>query len=96
MACFLSRVILIEQLFFLVFGASSPESAADDTRLQQVALEGRGATMVAAKKSWLAYSLRWFSVSERLFPILLLLTHHKGWLLTDVMFQDYQPNRWTE
>ena len=42
----------------LVFGASSPESAPDDTRLQQVALEGCGATMVAAKKSWLAYSLR--------------------------------------
>ena len=79
-----------------VFGELIPESAADDTRLQQVALEGCGATMVAAKKSWLAYSLRWFSVSERLFPILLLLTHHKGWLLTDVMFQDYQPNRWTE
>ena len=41
-----------------MFGELIPESAADDTRLQQVALEGRGATMVAAKKSWLAYSLR--------------------------------------
>ena len=35
-------------------------------------------------KSWLAYSLRWLSVSERLFPIL-LLPQHKGWLLTDVL-----------
>ena len=35
-----SQVILIEQSLFSVFGASLPESAPDDTRLQQVAWKG--------------------------------------------------------
>ena len=39
--------------------------------------------VAVAEKSWLAYSLRWFSLSERLFPIL-LLRQHNGWLLSDV------------